>query len=963
MKFQLSTLSTLCALSLAKAKATEERSEKQILGTNGIKNDAFVPTKILRNRHAQQEANLGVGKVLTNVKNTAGGTRESSSKGRLEDQAVEDPSELVGDLGILDIGRQLQGPGSDDTVPNDDDPTPAPAASLDCEEYCAQFGERPLIPQNDKSFQSKVWGYLFPNYDPNNPPPIRNRNDNDSDRLLETQINPYGGVPIGCWNTSQITEMTSAFDAPVSYIVPFDDDSSPVDFLNPFNKRLCWDTKQVTNMENMFNRCDQFNQPLDSFDTSLVTSMARMFNDAIQFNQPLSSFDTSAVTDMSSMFANPNPRSSRGVGQFNQPLNSFDTSAVTDMSSMFFNTLFNQPLDSFDTSSVTTMASMFGNDKYSSYPLSLGFNQPLNSWDTSAVKDMSLMFSYARGFNQPLAFDTSSVETMLEMFEGASQFDNTVDFNTSRVKQMRSMFRRAGQFNQPVSNFDTSSVTNMSSMFNGAGNFNQPVPFDTSKVESYGFSSMFSGASSFNQNLDTWDTSSVTSISSMFRDAISFDQSLSSFDTPRVKSMRKMFDGATAFNQDLSNFNTEKVEHMGGMFADAINFNQPLTNFKTSEVYNMEAMFSGALAFNQPLDNFDTFNVRDFNSMFEGAVVFNQPLEGAFDTRTADETTAMFRNAKAFNQPLDSWNLAGVSRLERMFEGATSFNQCIPSWQQRFIFADGIPSSIRVPRIRDIFKGSACPNQSDPTLTESPWCQTTETCSAPSCNDELEFDDEPNSSNNSGNPQPECKDDESFQKKNKNCKDYLKKGNLEKKCNKKYRKKKIFDLCKKTCAQVGLGDCAVECDAEDDESFSYNDKNCDDYLAKNAKTKCDKTRNGKKVFEWCPKTCGEKANLGECAPGTTTGQPTSSPQNDNVCPDKCKDSTVRFDLPFESFSPSNASCITAFRNWVTNSNRVRLCSRAEIRDRESGETRPYSDECPESCGKLGYGRCAAAFNN
>jgi len=886
MKFQLSTLTTLCAVSLATSRATEERSEERILATNG--NDAFVPTKILRSRHAHQEARLGVGKVLKNVKKSAalGSNGESSQKGQIEDLSAEDRSdELVGDLGILDKNYQTtslvndrnlqeQGSSDDNFTPT---PTSAPTVAIPCEEYCAQFGERPLIPQNDISFRSKVWGYLFPNYESEFQDQIAEK-ENDSDRLLEPRINPYSDVPIGCWNTSQITEMKSAFDAPESYIVDGtgDDDFRPVDFLNPFNKRLCWDTKQVTNMENMFNRCNQFNQPLDSFDTSSVTSMARMFNDAQQFNQPLSSFNTSAVTDMSSMFAIPDPRDFGGMGQFNQPLSSFDTSAVTDMSSMFSNTVFNQPLDSFNTSSVTSMAGMFANERSSRYTASSAFNQPLSSWDTSAVEDMSSMFRYSRGFNQPLAFDTSSVKTMELMFEGAYQFDSTIDFDTSKVSNMRGMFSIARQFNQPVSNFDTSSVTRMDIMFSRASNFDQPVPFDTSKVDKFGLQYMFHSASSFNQNLDTFDTSSVTDMSGMFRNAISFDQSLSSFDTSRVKDMRGMFANATVFNQDLSNFNTNKAEDMKEMFDGAINFNQPLTNFKTSKVYSMEAMFKGASVFDQPLDNFDTFNVRDFTFMFEGAVAFNQPLEGVFDTRTADETTAMFRNAKAFNQPLDSWNLAGVTRLASMFENATSFNQCISSWQKRFIFGGSN-------KIKDMFKGSACPNQSDPIRLEGPWCQTSETCASASCDDEpktIKFDYEPDTRNDS---KPKI---------GKNCK-FISRM-LNKNGTSGRRKKR---LCKTKAKVQGREGPKV------------------------------------KISELCPRSC-------------------------NLCSDDCKDSTRRFDIPSERVG--NTACRFA-KNWVTNSNRVRLCSRTKIR-LKSGRKSTFKAECPEICGKIGYGRCAALFN-
>jgi len=116
-------------------------------------------------------------------------------------------------------------------------------------------------------------------------------------------------------------------------------------------------------------------------------------------------------------------------------------------------------------------------------------------------------------------------------------------------------------------------------------------------------------------------------------------------------------------------------------------------------------------------------------------------------------------------------------------------------------------------------------------------------------------------------PLLECEDDINFQKgsKNKDCRKYLKRGNLTKKCNNNHNGQKVFDFCRKTCGEAGIGECAVEqCEAEDDEEFLFKDMNCEDYLSGNAKTKCGKMKNGKMVYDWCPKTCGF-FNLGVCS--------------------------------------------------------------------------------------------------
>mmetsp|Transcript_3994 Transcript_3994/g.4124 ORF Transcript_3994/g.4124 Transcript_3994/m.4124 type:complete len:363 (+) Transcript_3994:1152-2240(+) len=76
----------------------------------------------------------------------------------------------------------------------------------------------------------------------------------------------------------------------------------------------------------------------------------------------------------------------------------------------------------------------------------------------------------------------------------------------------------------------------------------------------------------------------------------------------------------------------------------------------------------------------------------------------------------------------------------------------------------------------------------------------------------------------------ECEDDESFRKgkKSKNCTTFLLRNNgelrkdAEEKCQKKHQGKKVYDFCVKTCNEFGLGDCTTDEDPEDDDSDDYN---------------------------------------------------------------------------------------------------------------------------------------------
>jgi len=93
-------------------------------------------------------------------------------------------------------------------------------------------------------------------------------------------------VPIGCWNTSAVTDMAFAF----SGVYSFDDSIN------------CWNTARVTDMIAMFQEATNFNQPLDDWDVASVTNMEFMFARAHNFNQPLDDWNVASVTYMEYMF-------------------------------------------------------------------------------------------------------------------------------------------------------------------------------------------------------------------------------------------------------------------------------------------------------------------------------------------------------------------------------------------------------------------------------------------------------------------------------------------------------------------------------------------------------------------------------------------------------------------------------------------------------------------------------------
>ena len=158
-------------------------------------------------------------------------------------------------------------------------------------------------------------------------------------------------VPIGCWDTSKVTDMSFAFSYKVS-------------FNNSIN---CWNVGSVTTMSNMFfnEQPNAFNQPLNNWDVASVSDMNQMFHSATNFNQPLNNWNVVSVTGMGAMFKN--------APNFNQPLDDWNVASVKNMIGTFsYTTAFNQPLNDWNMASVDNMIGMFGK--------ATNFNQCLSSW-------------------------------------------------------------------------------------------------------------------------------------------------------------------------------------------------------------------------------------------------------------------------------------------------------------------------------------------------------------------------------------------------------------------------------------------------------------------------------------------------------------------------------------------------------------------------------------------------------
>ena len=187
---------------------------------------------------------------------------------------------------------------------------------------------------------------------------------------FQTNSNPYNGIDVTSWDTSNVTNMQFMF---------YQNSAFNQDISN-------WDTSNVLTMFLMFGYNTVFNNNLDGW--VIAPNASNMFNSNSVFNQDIGNWDTSNVTDMSSMFIN--------NSVFNQDIGDWNTSSVTNMNYMFYgNSTFNQNIGNWDTSSVTEMSSMFRNNS--------AFNQDIGDWNTSSVTNMNYMFWNNSAFNQDLS--------------------------------------------------------------------------------------------------------------------------------------------------------------------------------------------------------------------------------------------------------------------------------------------------------------------------------------------------------------------------------------------------------------------------------------------------------------------------------------------------------------------------------------------------------------------------------
>jgi surface protein len=467
------------------------------------------------------------------------------------------------------------------------------------------------------------------------------KNGTDKNRLLYVEK----------WGTANWTNMAYAFYGCANLTIPATDIPNLSNTLTTHSMfRNCtslasipnlnsWNLSNIVSAVSMFNGASLFNQIVSSWNTSAISDMSLMFNSASAFDQSLGTWTLNANADFSNMLNN----CGMSCTNYSKTLMGWATNnpTVTNRTLGANNLTYGTNAVSARNTLTSTRAwtingdianpSICSNDFITRWQLPAGqttltFNcervggavaytwQQLPSGTTGsgsfAVGNGVVSISgLPSGGNIRLSIESTNLKRFY--INNGTDKDRLLDvenWGTTNWKSMLFAFYGCSNLNITATDVpDLSLVSDCSSMFRACSSLSGPSninTWNTSAVTS--MSNMFMNASAFNQNIGAWNTSNVLYMSSMFLGASSFNQPIGSWNTSNVTQMFSMFSGASAFNQNISAWNTNAVTHMTDMFNNASSFNQNLNSWNTSAVTFMGNMFLNASSFNQPLDSWNT---------------------------------------------------------------------------------------------------------------------------------------------------------------------------------------------------------------------------------------------------------------------------------------------------------------------------------------------------------------------
>lgn len=180
-----------------------------------------------------------------------------------------------------------------------------------------------------------------------------------------------------------------------------------------------------------------------------------------------------------------------------------------------------------------------------------------------------------------------------------------------------------------------------------------------------------------NLELDTVDTSNITTMHSMFSECNSLTKlDLSNFDTSKVTNMHEMFRWCNSLTElNLSSFNTSKVTDMWGMFVGCKALtNLDISNFNTSKVTEMYGMFNGCSSLtNLDLRNFDISSTTELFNIFGGCSSLTNLDLSHWNTGHIINMSNLFGSCSSLTSlDLGNFDTSNVTNMSFMFGGCTS---------------------------------------------------------------------------------------------------------------------------------------------------------------------------------------------------------------------------------------------------------------------------------------------------
>ena len=429
-----------------------------------------------------------------------------------------------------------------------------------------------------------------------------------------------------------------------------------------------------------------FNEDISGWDMTVnEADLDEMLSSTSAFNRDVSSWSFPTPTGTKTMV-----QALANADAFNQPLASWNTSNTTSFYRCFFGCdIFNQDLGGWDVSSATNIAGMFQSAPAFNNGGVSTIGTGMDNWSVSNVTDFNSMFRSASAFNSylgswSLTTDPLKSINMSLMFLSCGSLDQDFSgWNTVRVTTMALLFRGCSSFTNGgvggvglgLDSWNTSSVTSIGQIFWQTGSFNQTVgSWDMSSCTD--FSLAFS-TNSFNNGgvggvgvgMDNWDVSAGTTFSEMFRGA-SFNQEIGNWSfRPSNSTGTNSSVVANKLVDSLANFTTDEITTAFYVQNTTTKVNANVTAVTATELTLSKDIFTSVG------DGYIVFYPITFNRMFQSSA-FNKDISG-WDVQRVTVMSSCLASAP-ITADLSSWDVSNCRDLS--YFGGVNQTTNFSSW-------------------------------------------------------------------------------------------------------------------------------------------------------------------------------------------------------------------------------------------------------------------------------------------